>query len=73
LRRADDAHTLPGMSKFTKAEVEAEHRRRRREVTERVIPIGQPNARCFHCGQPFDATTAVAGDYGLCDNCNLKD
>lgn len=58
------------MAKFTQREIEEEHRRRRGTPE---IMIGKPNARCIHCGQPFDAFKSVAGEYGLCDDCTHKD
>lgn len=45
--------------------------REERKYTEVRTPKG--DAICFHCHNPVDSRTAVAGEYGLCDVCNYRD
>lgn len=50
----------------------------KRERDERLQQLGlRPAAdgrpRCVHCGLPFAAEMASAGEHGLCDNCLFDD
>jgi hypothetical protein len=49
-----------------------------RQRDERLQQLGlrpQKDAQpqCVHCGRPFNAVTASAGDHGLCNDCLFDD
>jgi hypothetical protein len=63
------------MTKFTPAEIEAEHLRRRgpeRPLArpDRIIEHGDV---CIHCGHPLELSLLPGQEAGLCDSCLSQD
>jgi len=59
------------MGEFTKQEIEAEHRRRRRGSGDQET--ARADECCIHCGRPFSVARSAAGEHGLCDDCLFDD